>query len=83
VSRDQVTQGLSVMANVCFEMVRLLFIIKNIVVVLFLFFRLCFNCDSMIQVLNKKFDKDETNMFCLRAMTGKERVCVRVYKLYC
>jgi hypothetical protein len=41
VSRDNVTAGLSVMANVCFEM-----------------------------VLNKKFDKDQTNMFCLRAMTG-------------
>lgn len=33
--------GLSVMANICFEM-----------------------------VLNKKFDSDTTNMFCLRAMTG-------------
>jgi len=41
VARDNVTQGLSVMANVCFEM-----------------------------VLNKKFDSDQTNMFCLRAMTG-------------
>jgi len=41
VSRENVTQGLAVMANVCFEM-----------------------------VMGKKFDKDETNMFCLRAMTG-------------
>jgi len=41
VPRDNITQGLSVMANVCFEM-----------------------------VLNKKFDSDTTNMFCLRAMTG-------------
>mmetsp|Transcript_26910 Transcript_26910/g.65425 ORF Transcript_26910/g.65425 Transcript_26910/m.65425 type:complete len:319 (+) Transcript_26910:135-1091(+) len=41
VSRDNVTQGLAVMANVCYEMVQ-----------------------------NKRFDNDETNLFCLRAMTG-------------
>jgi hypothetical protein len=38
---EAVTEGLAVMANVCYEM-----------------------------VLNKKFEAEATNMFCLRAMTG-------------
>ena len=41
VSRENVTEALSTMANVCHEM-----------------------------VLNKKFPSDDTNMFCLRCMTG-------------
>ena len=50
--RDNITQGLSVMANVCFEM-----------------------------VLNKRFDSDTTNMFCLRAMTGNVVVRARLLSL--
>ena len=52
VPRDNITQGLSVMANVCFEM-----------------------------VLNKRFDSDTTNMFCLRAMTGNVVVRARLLSL--